>query len=264
MRAFPAWTENGRGSASGRKPGGPAEHSPRRLGIEIRRLREDAGLSQAQVADMAGISQSLLSLVENAKVDATVSTVTAIAAALGATAMIGLYPETGPPIRDHLQARMIESLLRILHPRWRRFLEVPLQRPVRGVIDLVLQEADERIVIAAEAQSEMRRLEQQLRWGHAKADALLGSDLVAQLSPEDRPTRVSSLLLLRSTRVTRELAMTFHETLTAAFPAPYQDALEALRGRTSQWPGAALLWVRVDPGETLVLERPPRGVDLGR
>lgn len=41
----------------------------RKLGLELRRLRLDVGLSQAKVAEAAGLSQPLLSMVENAKTD---------------------------------------------------------------------------------------------------------------------------------------------------------------------------------------------------
>lgn len=235
-----------------------------KVGAELRTLREDAGLSQARVAEFAGVSQSLLSLLERAKVEVTLPTLSAVAAALGATVSTGIYPDTGPPIRDHIQARMIEALLRALHRRWRRFVEVPVQQPARGVIDLVLHEPDEQIMVATEAQSEMRRLEQQLRWSRAKAGALVSSELVAQLGEANRPRSVSSLLLLRSTRATRELAISFRELLTTAFPAPYDAAIEALRGPIAPWPGPALVWLQVDPAETRILDRPPRGVDLGR
>jgi transcriptional regulator with XRE-family HTH domain len=236
----------------------------RQVGAELRNLREDAGLSQAQVAEFAGVSQALVSLLERAKVEITLPTLVHLAAALGASVRTRIYPDTGPPIRDHLQARMIEAFLRVLHARWRRFLEVPLRRPVRGVVDVVLLEPDERVLVATEAQSEMRRLEQQLRWSHAKADALATSDLIADLGERNRPTTVSSLLLLRSTRTTRELATTFRETLATAFPAPYEAAIEALSGRATPWPGSALIWVTVDADGTRILDRPPRGVALGR
>jgi transcriptional regulator with XRE-family HTH domain len=236
----------------------------RKVGSELRQLRQDAGLSQAQVAELAGLSQALVSLLERAKVEITLPTLVHAASALGASVRTGIYPDTGPPIRDHVQARMIEAFLRWVHPRWHRFLEVVLRRPVRGVIDVVLLEPDERVMVATEAQSDMRRLEQQLRWGHAKAEALMSSDLVAALAIEDRPKTVSSLLLLRSTRVTRELATTFRETLATAFPAPYEAAIEALRGPATPWPGSALVWVAVDADGTRILDRPPRGVSVGR
>lgn len=89
----------------------------RKLGLELRRLRLDAGLSQAKVAQAAGLSQPLMSMVENAKTDLNIPTLMAIAGALGASVSAGIFPGTGPAIRDHLQARMLEAFLTILHRR---------------------------------------------------------------------------------------------------------------------------------------------------
>lgn len=236
----------------------------RKIGLELRSLRRDAGLSQAQVAAFAGVSQALISLLENARVDIALPTLSAVAAALGADVGAGIYPNAGPPVRDHIQARMEEALLGSLHRRWRRFLEVPLHRPVRGVIDVVLHEPGERVMVATEVQSELRRLEQQLRWSHAKQDALASSRLVSDLGEANRPAVISSMLLLRSTPTTRSLAMTFRELLATAFPAPYDAAMEALRSPAGRWPGPELIWVRVDADGTRLLDRPPRGIEIGR
>ena len=62
----------------------------------------------------------------------------AIAAALGCDLSVRMFPGTGPRIRDRIQVAMSEALLASLHPRWRAAPEVPVYRPVRGVIDLVL------------------------------------------------------------------------------------------------------------------------------
>src|SRR5512135_741609 len=61
----------------------------------------------------------------------TLDTLAAIATALGAEPSLRLYPTTGPRLRDHLQVRLIETLLAALHPRWQTRLEVPVYRPVR-------------------------------------------------------------------------------------------------------------------------------------
>lgn len=68
---------------------------------------------------------------------------------------------------------MIEALLGILDPRWHAALEVAVHRPVRGLIDAVLTDVQSCDVVACEAQSELRRLEQQLGWSQEKSTALL-------------------------------------------------------------------------------------------
>jgi hypothetical protein len=66
-----------------------------------------------------------------------------------------------------------------------------VHRPVRGVIDLVLEDRDGPDTVAPELQSELRRVEQQVRWANQKADALAG--LLGQQS-----RRVTRLLVLRN------------------------------------------------------------------
>ena len=68
---------------------------------------------------------------------------------------------------------MIEALLTLLPSDWERYVEVAVTRPVRGVIDVVLARPAAGRIVSLEAHSEIRRLEQQLRWATEKSDALL-------------------------------------------------------------------------------------------
>jgi hypothetical protein len=70
------------------------------------------------------------------------------------------------------------------------------------------------------------------------------------------------MLVLRSTIATRELAVSFEKTLAAAYPARAADILESIAG-VAPWPGAGILWVRVDGKRTHVMDAPPPGVALG-
>ena len=60
----------------------------------------------------------------------SLETLVRIALALGGDLGLRFLPGAGVPIRDRFQARMIEALLAILHPRWKRLPEVPVMRPV--------------------------------------------------------------------------------------------------------------------------------------
>jgi hypothetical protein len=88
---------------------------------------------------------------------------------LGADLQVRLYPTTGPRIHDRIQAAMIEALFAALHPGWKRIPEVAVHRPARGFIDAVLVLSSEGLFVATEGQSEIRRLEQQIRWGRSEA-----------------------------------------------------------------------------------------------
>jgi len=226
----------------------------RQIGDEIRRQREDGGLTRAALAREAGIDPSHLGRIEDAEREASISALLGVAYALGADLRVRLYPGSGPRIRDRHQARMIEALLARLHPRWTTYLEVPVSRPVRGVVDIVLHDPASGQLIAVESESTLPRLEQQLRWSTQKAEGLARD---ARWSAPG--IRRSSLLLLRSTATARALASAVPATFAAAFPAAPGAALASLEGQ-APWPGDALIWVALDRGSTRLLPGPPRGL----
>lgn len=233
------------------------------LGAEIRRLREDAGISQRQLARAAGISHALLVDIEAGEVSASLEALARICAGLGGKLGARVEVSAGPAIRDHIQAAMLQGLTRAIHPRWRRFVDVPVFRPVRGSIDLVLDDPVQEVAIAGEAQSELRRIEQQVRWANVKAEALRdgGNRELAMAMGADRS--VSRLLLVRSTAATRKVAMTYPDLLSAAYPAMHASAVATLTG-TADWPGPSLVWMDVGNGIGVLRTAPPRGVPFGR
>jgi len=177
----------------------------------------------------------------------------AIARVLGGRLRMRIEPGSGPLIHDHIQAAMLQALLPLIRPRWARFLEVPVHRPVRGMIDLVLADQPANLLIANEFQSQVRRLEQLLRWAMEKAEALRN---VPDLAPRGTagPPTISRLLVLRSTAATRALERTFGHLLATAYPADSRDVLAALTGN-APWPGPGILWMDVDGGRAHVIER---------
>jgi transcriptional regulator with XRE-family HTH domain len=226
----------------------------RRLATDIRGARQDAGLSLRRLSRAAGVSHATVSALERGTHDPSTEVLARVGEALGMDLSVRLYPGTGPLIRDHLQAAMIEVLLRELHERWRPSPEVWVTEPVRGVIDLVLEpDTDHEPLVAMEAQSELRRLEQQIRWAHAKAEALA----------QGRGRSVSRLLLLRSTRHTRAVSAEHAATLRAAYPALARDAHAALTSG-AVWPGPAVLWADIARGQASVRHAPPRSITIGR
>jgi hypothetical protein len=118
----------------------------------------------------------------------------------------------------------------------------------------VLDALDEPLV-ATEAHSELRRLEQQVRWARMKADAL-------HMAHEGRRS-VGRLLLLRSTTRNRAIVSQHTELVAAAYPARVVDAYAALTGK-APWPGDTLIWCRLEGADASVLDRPPRGISVGR
>lgn len=214
----------------------------RQLAEDVERLRLDAGISIRELASAAGLDSGFLARVIRGAVRPSIATYARLSVPLGADLATRLYPNTGPLIRDRHQARMLETLLEQLHPPWHAFTEVAVRRPSRGWIDAVLHQERDALAVASELQSDLRRLEQVIRWSAEKAAALPSWDGWPRLHPEPR---VDRLLIVRRTRATRETATQFQRQLRAAYPAHPDDALAALTG-TAAWPGAALVWSVID------------------
>jgi transcriptional regulator with XRE-family HTH domain len=229
----------------------------RELGDEIRKLREDAGLSQRAVASAAKMAQAHLSAIEAGTAEPSLRVLQRLGAALGSDLSVRYFVNTGPRVRDRLQLLMEQAALELAHGRWRADLEVPVHRPVRGVIDLVLHDQSGADTVASEAHSRLLRVEQQIRWANEKADALAGL-------PSLEGRRVCRLLLLRNTAANRDLVRAAEAVFVAAYPGRAAEAFAALTGPTTAFPMAALLWVDVKRGRARLLAAPPRGVSVGR
>jgi transcriptional regulator with XRE-family HTH domain len=215
----------------------------RQLAEDLRRSREDAGVSQRALASATGLSQGFVSRILAGDAAPSHETYALLGAALGADFAARFYPSTGPRIRDRFSAPMAELLLSTARPRWLPHPEVGVHRPARGWIDLVLHDPRANLVVASELQSLLRRLEQLLRWHALKVESLPSWEGFHRLG--DEAPAVSRLLVVRRTRATRQVAAEFGGLLRSAYPAHPDDALDALGG-TAPWPGAALVWMTID------------------
>jgi transcriptional regulator with XRE-family HTH domain len=229
----------------------------RAIGMELRHMREDSGRSQTAIAQVAGISQAHLSEIEAGTAEPGLEILGLVAAALGADLAVRVFPQSGPRVRDRVQLAMEEALLVARHARWLAKAEVPVYRPIRGVIDLVLHDRTGPDTVASEVHSRLLRVEQQARWARQKADALAGL-------PESEGRRVCRLLVLRNCRAMRELVGAVPAVFAAAYPGRSEEAVAALTGPGERFPDAAIAWVDVDGGRTRLLAGPPRGIGVGR
>lgn len=235
----------------------------RRVGQEIRQLREDSGISQRRLAAGADINQGFLCRIERGDAEASVSVLAALGEALNTDLSIRFFPNAGPRVRDRNQSRMVEALVAAANPVWRPLIEVPVARPGRGWVDAVLVHRSGAHVVACEAESEIRRLEHQVRRHQAKADSLPSAEFWRLAIDGTGVPAISRLLLLRSTRASKAVAAEFAETLAIAYPARVADLYAALVNGTP-WPGSGILWATVTPEGTRLLEQPLRGIALGR
>lgn len=231
----------------------------RAIGADLTRLRIDAPSSIARLAATAGLDRAYVGRIEAGTANPSLNTLIALAIALGADLSVRFYPGTGPRLTDRHQARMIETVLRRLTRDWIAHLEVAVSRPSRGVIDLVLERPQRRLLVIGEVYSAIARLEQQIRWSSEKAASIASSNIVG-LGPA---WTVSRLLVLRSTASNRDVARSFAASLQAAYPARTRDAVAALVDG-GDWPGPALVWVAIEGERVELLNGPPRGVPVGR
>lgn len=231
-------------------------------GEQIRRMRLDAGVTLTELARMVEVHRSHIARIESANARPSLEVLTAIGIALGADMSVRYFPGSGPRLHDRFQAAMVETFLRELDARWLVDLEVPVVQPSRGVIDVVLTDRRSSTTVATEVQSELRRLEQQVRWAAEKAGGLAQRLTRDGIGMTDR--QVSRLLILRSTVTTREIARRYGTTLAAAYPARTEDVVRALTGPVVPWPGPGIAWMHVEGAKSSLMRFPPRGVDLGR
>lgn len=82
---FPAYLARGRRRAE--------------LAVKIRTLRVRAGLSQAQLAEKAGMHQPGIARIENGRSETSIDTLDKVAAALGCTLDVGLTPMRAGTVR---------------------------------------------------------------------------------------------------------------------------------------------------------------------
>jgi transcriptional regulator with XRE-family HTH domain len=226
----------------------------RNLAEDLHRFREDAGLTRVAVATAAGIDASTITKVEAGVLQPTLETYMRIAAALGLDFSARTYPNAGPPIHDRHQIPMVEAVLGARHARWQPSPEVRVQQPARGWVDLALHDPQARVLVAAELESLLRRIEQLLRWSGEKADSLPSAAQWPTWARRGDP-EVHRLLVVRWTRDNRDAAAAARRQLREAYPADPRDALDSLTG-TAAWPGSAMLWARLD-GPTPRLEPGP-------
>ena len=224
------------------------------IASQLVELRSERGVTQRDLATGSGIDRTHLSRVERGRAAASVDVLVAVAANLGADVSVRLFPTSGPRIRDHSQAPMLEALVSRLDRAWRGRVEVPVPE-ARGVIDLVLHQRETATWIVCEAHSQLRSIDLVVRRLNEKTLAFGRLDA--------REATVSSLLLVRSTESTRRTVRLHEATLSHAFPGRYVDAIQALTGH-AMWPGPTLLWVRLEGAMGELQGVPPRGIAVGR
>ncbi len=233
-------------------------------GEEIRRLREEAGVSLGGACRQSPASTShTLRGSKPVWRDQAVEVLTAIGVALGAELSLRYYPGSGPRLHDRFQAPMVETLLRELDARWTARLEVPITAAVaRRHRPRSHRSPKLRSTVACEVQSELRRLEQQIRWSTEKADGLRWP------SRRDRPECAAFCLTLTRPSFDRsdprDRPTVRDDPRYGLSGASADDVVRALTTSSAPWPGAGIVWMNLHGRSATLMAYPPRGVSLGR
>lgn len=226
------------------------------IGRELKSARLDGGVSIRSLGAAVGVDPSHLARAEAGTHALSQDALVAVATGLGRDVSFRLFEASAPLVRDRISAVMHEELLGDLDPRWSSLLEVTVYRPVRGVIDLVLRDRTYGDLVAGEGHSRLHTVEGQLRHASGKADSLPSARGWPWSDTIDAPP-ASRLLVLRSCAAMHDLVRALPTTFATAYPADTERAVAALTGPHERWPGAAIVWVRVDGSRTRLLRGIP-------
>jgi HTH-type transcriptional regulator/antitoxin HipB len=225
----------------------------RRVGQGLRESRTALGLTQAEAADRAGVSQPFWSRLERGLVTSvSIETLASCAAAVGVqlAAFIEARPGASLP-RDIEHLRRQELIVAVARSggwrarpefgidptaAWSRSIDVLLDRPGRGELVVV-----EVVDLLADGGSVMRGL----------ADKV---SAVRRSSASD--ARVAGLLVLRATSRNRATIRELASLFETRFPGSSSDWLRALQSPDAPIPLAdGILWSSVSGDRLMVVGR---------
>ncbi len=169
---------------------------------------------------------------------------------VGHDASVRCFPSSGPRVRDHHQVRMIEALLGMPIRAGSARLEVPVYRPVHGVIDVVLDDARRPAVIVRRGPQRAARRSMRRSAGRARRRTRSRRPTAGRGAIGRDPER-SRLLLLRDTAANAR-----HSCGSAADvrvgvsglvpprPSRRSSGTRSMAGRS------AIVWVHIDGSRT--------------
>jgi transcriptional regulator with XRE-family HTH domain len=191
------------------------------FGRELRLARMNAGLTQADLARLAGVSQQLASWAELGHGDISLEARCRLAAACGHELGWRLYPVATVRLRDSGQMRLAQAIVAAAHPSWRVRLEVPVASGDARAADLLLTSATQ--VIHLEIERALVDFQAQLRSAQLKREALMAR--------EGKPIRL--VIAVPDTAGTKERLAPFEQLVSQALPASSRTIWRAIRSGES-------------------------------
>jgi transcriptional regulator with XRE-family HTH domain len=205
-----------------------------RFGRELRIARVTSGLTQRQLAMRAGVSQATVAQAEGGHTGLSLGIRCRLASAAGHELSLKLFPVSSVPLRDSGQLGIAMAISAAADPTWRCRFEVPTGPGTKQAADVVLDRADEVLMI----EIERGLVDFQAQW---RAAELKRSSLANR---EARPVRL--VLAVPDTRVMRDRLTENSEFTRRVLPIGSRAVWRGLRQGLPVG-GDGLLRVRVMP-----------------
>jgi len=188
-----------------------------RFGAELRVARMASGLTQRQVANRAGVSQSLIASAEAGDPGLSLAVRCRMAAATGHELALKLYPTSSVPLRDSGQLKVAQRIADAANPWWRSRFEVPTGPGPMRAADMLLESAEE--VLHVEIERSLIDFQAQLRAAEVKRTSLASTDR--------RPVRL--VIAVPATATTRRALKEHTGVIQRALPVPSRSIWHAIR-----------------------------------
>ena len=232
-----------------------ARPSGSRSGEELQRARLEAGLSIRRVGRERASTRATSAGSELGPSALSQDALVAVAQSVGHDASVRLYPSSGPRVRDHVQVRMLEALLRALIRAGSAASRCPSIGRCAASSTSCLDDASPTSSFPAKAHSALHAVDAQVRWAAQKTDAL-PSATGWPWGIDGDPAR-SRLLLLRDTAANRALVGSAAAMFRAAYPGSYRRGPPGAHGIRSM----AGLGDRLGPPRRLGQQAAPQRAD---
>ena len=215
------------------------------FGRELRIARVAHGLTQRQVARLAGVSQAEVSKAERATVDISLDARCRLAAACGHELGWRLYPVASVRLRDSGQLTLAQAIVGVAHPNWHPRLEVPIASGDLRAADLVLTGPTE--IIHIEIERALVDFQAQLRSAQLKRNLLAAQD--------QRPIRL--VIAVPDAAASRARLAPFSVLISQTMPKTSRTIWRAIRGG-EPLNEDGILFVRAAPRPAKRLPHAPR------
>lgn len=206
-----------------------------------------AGLTQTDLARLAGVSQQLASWAELGRGNISLEARSRLAAACGHELGWRLYPVATVRLRDSGQMHLAQAIVGAAHAIWKPRLEVPVAPGDARAADLMLIGPTE--IIHVEIERALVDFQAQLRSAELKRELLAARD-------EERPIRL--VIAVPDTTASRTRLAPFADLVARTLPATSRAVLRAIRDGEPLG-GDGILFVRAPrPQPTKSLPRAAR------